>query len=302
MEGGALGELFRGDLEANVVEWMGSYFPRANFLGNEDKFLMKKKAEWDLNDTVCKNALLAFKAGKNGGEVVRERQTEMRNQPKESFVSRPMCKLPDDCSYACYKFPGHSGCFFLVIDPRHLFSNSGYIFLIYGLRCDTLSVVSDVPTMLFGSRESITVYGSTNEIANRHVRDDIFKQLSGSYPPEFGEVVYRFVRQRSFANEKSLDDYDAVMCDTYFEVEGGRITKAWRWGERLNIDFGGCYFETLAQWVSFVFHEDDLERVGRFTYLVGKKRKEEQAKKLQNEIKIEEEGKKKNEKDPFGEK
>ena len=43
MERGAFGELFRGDLEANVVEWMGSYFPRANFFGNEDKFLMKKR-------------------------------------------------------------------------------------------------------------------------------------------------------------------------------------------------------------------------------------------------------------------
>ena len=43
MERGALGELFRGDLEANVVEWMGSYFPRANFFGNEDKFLVKKR-------------------------------------------------------------------------------------------------------------------------------------------------------------------------------------------------------------------------------------------------------------------
>lgn len=255
-----------------------------------------------MNDTVCNNALLAFKAGKNGWEVVRERQTEMRNQPKESFDSRPMCKLPHDCSYACYKFPRHSGYFFLVKDPRHLLSKSGYIFLIDGLRCETLSVVSDVPTMLLGSKGSITVYGSTNEIANEHVRSGIFEQLSGSYPHEFWEIVYRFVRQRSFANEKSLDDYDAVMCDTCFEVESGRITRAWRWGERLNIDFGGCYFETLAQWVSFVFHEEDLERLGRFTYLAGKKRKEKQAKKLQNEIKIEEEGKKKNEKDPFGEK
>ena len=189
-------------------------------------------------------------------------------------------------------------------DPRHSFSNSGYIFLIYGLGCDLLSVVSDVSTVFFqskGSRIHSVVYGSTNEIVNDSARENICQQLIGGGVDFFAMTVWRFVRQRPSANEESLCDFnDVSSCEACFEVECGRITKAWNYGERLNIDFGGCYFETLAQWVSFVSHEEDLERLGRFTYLAGKKRKEEQAKKLQNEIKIEEEEIKKNERDPFG--
>ena len=261
------------DTELNCFEWVRYFYNNgANSFGKLpcSTELLEKQCPYLPSNASWLHVLRALNAGKNVLELEKCFQMKLRKLIELDCLNfsnlRKCCQLPDDCSYVCYR--AWYVMLFLMKDPRRLLSDSGYILFIdlgdsfSGEDC--LYVLSDVRTVLVSERYAwVGKYCATSEILDTATRK---KLCEGLLPRGFryrlsGTARY-FIRVRTHANEKSMDDFLEFLPAQCFEVEGGKINSVWLDGKRADIDVSKYVFWSFSEIVRHarVFKDPKMRR------------------------------------------